>query len=81
MKPEEIPNASSPLEPDQPAAAEPSADPAEAAPEETPEAEEKPPYKPYSRSTRIKAWLGVAFMVFLVLMYTYSLASGKIMEW
>ena len=45
------------------------------------EAEEKPPYKPYSRKTRIKAWIGVAFMIFLVLMYTYSLASGKIMEW
>lgn len=40
---------------------------------------EKEPYKPYSRSTRIKAWIGIAFMVFLVIMYTYAFASGKIM--
>lgn len=46
-----------------------------------PQEEKKPSYKPYSRSTRIKAWLGIAFMIFLVIMYTYSLASGKIMEW
>lgn len=45
-------------------------------PEQPPE---EPSYKPYSRSTRIKAWIGVVFMVFLVIMYTYSLASGKIM--
>lgn len=38
------------------------------------------PKKPYSRKQRILAWIGVAFMVFLVIMYTYSLASGKIME-
>ena len=40
---------------------------------------EKEPYRPYSRSTRIKAWIGIAFMVFLVIMYTYAFASGKIM--
>lgn len=39
-----------------------------------------PEQKGYSRRARILAWLGVAFMVFLVIMYTYSLASGKIME-
>lgn len=42
--------------------------------------QERPPSKPYSRKARILAWIGVAFMVFLVIMYTYSLASGKIME-
>lgn len=26
-----------------------------------------------------KAWIGIAFMVFLVIMYTYAFASGKIM--
>ncbi len=43
--------------------------------------EEKKPYEPYSKKTRLLAWGGVAFMVFLVIMYTYSLASGKIMAW
>lgn len=42
---------------------------------------EKKPSPPYSTKMRILAWLGVAFMVFLVIMYTYSLATGKIMEW
>ena len=37
------------------------------------------PRSSYSKKARALAWLGVAFMVFLVLMYTYSLASGKIM--
>lgn len=41
--------------------------------------EDKPKYEPYKRSTRVKAWIGVAFMVFLVIMYTYAFASGKIM--
>ena len=50
-------------------------EPAEASPPPA----EKEPYRPYSRSTRIKAWIGIAFMVFLVIMYTYAFASGKIM--
>ena len=36
------------------------------------------PEKGYSRKARLLAWVGVAFMVFLVIMYTYSLASGAI---
>lgn len=44
-----------------------------------PTREDKPAYEPYKKSTRIKAWLGVAFMVFLVIMYTYAFASGKIL--
>lgn len=43
------------------------------------ETEQQPFRSSYSRGTRIRAWLGVAFMIFLVIMYTYSLASGKIM--
>ena len=38
-----------------------------------------PPDPPQKKSPRIKAWLGVAFMVFLVIMYTYAFASGKIL--
>ncbi len=44
-----------------------------------PTREDKPAYEPYKKSTRINAWLGVAFMVFLVIMYTYAFASGKIL--
>ena len=44
-----------------------------------PTPQHKPAYHPYKKSTRIKAWLGVAFMVFLVIMYTYAFASGKIL--
>lgn len=36
-------------------------------------------WRPYSRRTRMWAWVGIVFMVFLVIMYTYSLGSGKIM--
>ena len=44
-----------------------------------PTREDKPAYEPYKKSTRIKAWLGLALMVFLVIMYTYAFASGKIL--
>lgn len=44
-----------------------------------PTREDKPTHEPYKKSTRIKAWLGVALMVFLVIMYTYAFASGKIL--
>lgn len=39
---------------------------------------EQEPKKGYSRRARILAWIGVAFMVFLVIMYSYSLATGAI---
>ena len=42
---------------------------------------EKPPYKPYSRKARLWAWVGIAFMVFLVLMYTYAFSSGIILKY
>ena len=51
----------------------------EAAP---PAEQQEPPkerWQPYSRRTRMWAWVGIVFMVFLVIMYTYSLGSGKIM--
>ena len=46
-----------------------------------PPGEVGPPSRPYSRKARILAWIGVAFMVFLTLMYAYSFASGKVMSW
>lgn len=56
--------------------------------EETPRVESplldenrQPAYKPYDRKTRIKAWIGVAFMIFLTLMYFYVFASGQILNW
>ena len=41
----------------------------------------KPPRKPYSRKARLLAWLGIAFMVFLTIMYYYVFASGLIIRW
>ena len=45
--------------------------------------EDRPPEgrKPYDRKTRVWAWVGVAFMVFLTIMYFYVFYSGKIMLW
>lgn len=56
----------------------PSPTPEESADQKT-SPEDKPKYEPNKKSTRVKAWIGVAFMVFLVIMYTYAFASGKIM--
>ena len=42
-------------------------------------AEETKPYKPYSRKARLWAWVGIAFMVFLTIMYAYAFASGSIL--
>lgn len=44
----------------------------------TPPETSQEPKKGYSRRARILAWIGVAFMVFLVIMYSYSLATGAI---
>ena len=54
----------------------------EAAPtpaEETPPQPEKKPNKPNSRKARLWAWVGIAFMVFLTIMYAYAFASGSIL--
>ena len=45
----------------------------------TPPQPEKKPYKPYSRKARLWAWVGIAFMVFLTIMYAYAFASGSIL--
>ncbi len=42
---------------------------------------QKEPYIPASRKKRIAAWIGVILMVLLVLMYTYSIATGEILNW
>ena len=42
---------------------------------------EQPPRKPYSKKARALAWAGIAFMVFLTIMYYYVFASGKILLW
>lgn len=42
---------------------------------------EKKPYEPYSKKTRLLAWVGIAFMVFLVIMYTYAFSSGVILKY
>lgn len=43
---------------------------------EPPEKKESTPLR-----TRILALIGVALMIFLVIMYTYSMATGKIFAW
>ncbi len=50
----------------------------EAAPppaEETPPSRRRNPTNPYSRKARLWAWVGIAFMVFLTIMYAYAFAS------
>lgn len=39
------------------------------------------PSPPTPTRTRVLAWLGVIFMVLLVIGYTYSVATGKILLW
>ena len=44
----------------------------------------KPTFEPYEKASprkRMLAWVGVVFMVLLVLLYTYSMASGNILKW
>ena len=49
--------------------------------QETTVEQEKPSYIPASKKKRIAAWIGVIFMVFLVIMYTYSIATGAFLWW
>ena len=37
--------------------------------------------KPYDKKTRAWAWVGIAFMVFLTVMYFHAFFSGKILLW
>lgn len=48
--------------------------------EQQPEAPENQPRKT-PLAIRILALLGAIAMIILVLLYTYSVATGKIMEW
>ena len=50
-------------------------------PEQTAEDPQKEPYIPATRKKRIAAWIGVVLMVLLVIMYTYSIATGEILNW
>ena len=45
------------------------------------EEEQKPPFAPAPRSKRIAAWIGIILMVFLVIMYSYSIATGSFLNW
>jgi len=60
---------------------EPDKRPEETTQAESPPLEEKEPFKPASRSTRIKAWIGVAAMVLLTLGYFYIFYSGQVINW
>ena len=42
---------------------------------------QKEPYIPASRKKRIAAWIGVIFMILLIIMYTYSIATGAFLKW
>ena len=42
---------------------------------------QKEPYIPASRKKRIAAWIGVIFMILLIIMYTYSMATGAFLNW
>ena len=43
--------------------------------------EEKEPFVPASRGKRIAAWIAVVLMVFLVIIYSYSIATGSFLNW
>lgn len=51
-------------------------------PQQTPlQAPEGPPEPPTSMWKRIAALAGVVFMVFLTILFTYSIATGSIFAW
>ena len=47
----------------------------------TPEEDAPPSYTPASRGKRIVAWIGVIVMVILVIVYSYSIATGSFLWW
>lgn len=55
--------------------------PQEPTPESSPLIENKETFQPVSRSTRIKAWIGVVAMVLLTIGYFYVFYSGQIINW
>lgn len=52
----------------------------EALSQEEPPAPEEKPYQPYSPKARMWAWIEIAFMIFLTIMYAYAFASGSILN-
>ena len=50
-------------------------------PEQSADEPKNEPYVPASGRKRIAAWIGVILMVFLVLIYTYSMATGAFLNW
>lgn len=42
---------------------------------------QKEPYVPASKKKRIAAWIGVILMVLLIILYSYSLATGAFLKW
>ena len=42
---------------------------------------QKEPYIPASKGKRVAAWIGVILMVVLVILYTYSMATGAFLNW
>lgn len=49
--------------------------------EENNSLEPQEPYRPASKGKRVAAWIGVILMVLLVILYTYSLATGAFVNW
>lgn len=43
--------------------------------------QQKPPYTPASKSKRIAAWVGAILMALLVILYSYSIATGAFLNW
>ena len=53
----------------------------EITPASAPEDAVPPEKNPYSKQARAWAWVGIAFMVFLTIMYFYYFYSGLILHW
>ena len=49
--------------------------------EQTLQEPKKEPYIPASKGKRIAAWIGVILMILLVIMYSYSMATGAFLNW
>lgn len=49
--------------------------------EQTLQEPKKEPYIPASKGKRIAAWIGVIFMIILIFVYTYSIATGEFLKW
>lgn len=43
--------------------------------------EQQEPFSPAPKSKRIAAWVGVILMILLVILYSYSIATGAFLNW